>query len=340
MTRAAITKLLILVLVAFIMCLPEFFTSHQAVRIDLSCTRYPEDMGEPGNVSQTQRARDAGGGSGGRCISDCPGAVNTSLLGDSSEGWYLCKTETDLCSLQGSIPLSEADIELSLAIQSTNGVPHVLSVSGLVTRQLFGTSKLDRQGFHCCADCAAANGAALPAAASGCSCCVLHIPGANATPPNATLLGTHPPRESWLRSTRALWLALILIVILLVLGAVLHEVRCKNQCYTKRSEQLLVDEHQSPETPQRRLDEQICVEIFPSTTSDDRYPRPYRSRHRSWRHGITLSPIHETEVTDEEGLSQEDHLNHNDSVELLPNQKRSSESLEILIHNIEAESTS
>ncbi|KAJ8410981.1 hypothetical protein AAFF_G00180160 [Aldrovandia affinis] len=153
MTCAAFTKLLVLVLVAFIMCLPEFFTSHRERTIDFSCFLLRpclENMSQWDNISQTQQVRDRGGGPYGGCanISTHGSAcVVTANRTHSSIDWFLCETEADLRSLRRSTSWSAEDTQrvfcccVDCAVQNnTAGITDTFSIRSYCILSTQGTN--------------------------------------------------------------------------------------------------------------------------------------------------------------------------------------------------------
>ncbi|KAG9342446.1 hypothetical protein JZ751_016448 [Albula glossodonta] len=285
MSHAAFIKILVLVLVAFIMCLPEFFTSHQ--EIEFSCLQlhpYPEDMGRRGNSSQTQQVRDAGGGA-------CRGCANISTEEPACRGlqnmahpgmeWYCCRTEMGLSSLRRSISLSGAGIKMSLVVHKMWPLPDVVTSAGLLTiRWLLATPEVMQQVSQCCIDCAAQNDTANAAATSNRSCCILRAQWTNSTNLNASLPQANALEVNWFSGQRAVWLALILIVIFLVLGSVVYEVYWKTHCHARKNMLLPGSAYQPLQSPVRDLNE---VHVT-----------AYRYRYKR----SSLSPIHEEESAD------------------------------------------
>ncbi|KAJ8336033.1 hypothetical protein SKAU_G00393760 [Synaphobranchus kaupii] len=288
MTRVAFAKLLVVMLMAFIICLPEFFTSDQALSADFSCLPIRlcmENTGQRPDKSQTQQARDVGRGP---CvnISTYEGTANRT---PSSIEWFLCETEMDLRSLQCNASRSEV-IELSLAIRNTRRFPRVVTSTGPVIHRLFAASEVAQQLFLYCGNCTARENTTAAATRPSRSCCILRALGTNSTEFNTSIPWTRALEESWCSGKRGLWLALVLIVIALVVGSVLNEVYWKSKRCIKKAVLLPVGASQPPEFLVRYLNEgTLPVGMTPSDVKDEVFFNTHRSKRP------TLSQIHEYE---------------------------------------------
>ncbi|XP_061100782.1 uncharacterized protein LOC133130311 isoform X3 [Conger conger] len=213
MTRVAFLKLLVIVLMAFIICLPQFFTSDQAaLSIDSPCFRLHlclEPTGLGANASQTQLVRDTGGGPYVGCvnISACEGVANRTL---SSIECFLCQEEMDL----HSIPRN--------------------------------SSQSEQQLFFCCGNCT------VQGHATGTAPRPNRTLATNSTRCNASLSRTLASKESWGSGRRVVWLVLILMVIILVIGSVVYKVHMENKGCVE-DVPLLISVDQCPEVSVRNL---------------------------------------------------------------------------------------
>ncbi|KAJ8281322.1 hypothetical protein GJAV_G00066180 [Gymnothorax javanicus] len=211
MTRAACIKLLVAVLVAFIICLPEFFPSDQAMTIDFpgfllySCMVNKDPVA---NITVMQQARDIRKEYFGGCANNSMYDTIPNRTGASIK-CFLCQTKMDVQSVQNNASPSEA-----------------------------------QQLSRCCNNCRTG-----VKATSG-SCCILRVQGINATKCDSLLPRKRPSKASWYGGERLCWLVLILIVIALVVGSIMQEVHCRRKGY-RGNAILPVSVNQPPELPVR-----------------------------------------------------------------------------------------
>ncbi|XP_031670835.1 uncharacterized protein si:dkey-192k22.2 isoform X9 [Oncorhynchus kisutch] len=102
MTREALIKLFILILLAFIICLPEFFTSHRA-RVNFHCVTF-DPCGDQEVPTQCDPGLTPAEQNSNRSGEEKP-ICNTGRAG-SGVSWLLCDTETDPPTLRGNASLS------------------------------------------------------------------------------------------------------------------------------------------------------------------------------------------------------------------------------------------
>ncbi|XP_071400954.1 uncharacterized protein [Centroberyx affinis] len=109
MTRAALTKLFILVILTFIICLPEFFTSHRVLRVNFLCAPYqPSERGSRARKGQTRRAEVRRKGVCDTCLTLGSDKWDCSNVTDPRPdvSWFMCETDVDMADLHGNDSLS------------------------------------------------------------------------------------------------------------------------------------------------------------------------------------------------------------------------------------------
>ncbi|KAM9398283.1 uncharacterized protein ACWYII_032066 isoform 1-T2 [Salvelinus alpinus] len=126
MTRAALIKLFILILLAFIICLPEFFTSHRA-RVNFHCVTF-DPCGDQEVTTQCDPGLTPAEQNSNRSGEEKP-VCNTRRTG-SGVNWLLCDTETDLPALRGNASLSGRSVALSMLSEGGN-----VTLYGLLTEE-------------------------------------------------------------------------------------------------------------------------------------------------------------------------------------------------------------
>ncbi|XP_029913645.1 uncharacterized protein LOC115363514 isoform X2 [Myripristis murdjan] len=259
MTKAALTKLLILVILTFIICLPEFFTSYRVLRVNFLCTPHQpsEEMKKmvEGEVKRRKGMCD-------RCLTSgeekqelvCPQGINVTGPGSdlrdggadpSEEGWFMCETDMDVADLQdeGSLLSPETSLEVSVEVQ--------LGGAGSLNLTLYGHRNHSslylhppeaeeeeekeeedegrREAFYCC----------LPVPPSSeptnQSHCLLQL--TNQTALTARVKEKLPwkrtQRDEWFCVFRVLWLVLLCVVLLTVATTVLEQI-CHGRRCTKK----------------------------------------------------------------------------------------------------------
>ncbi|MEQ2256081.1 hypothetical protein ILYODFUR_020692 [Ilyodon furcidens] len=110
MTKAAVTKLLLLVILAFIICLPEYFRIYSVSKVNFLCLPHPP-------CEQRYQERKAGNGENERkslCDATptpeheqweqiCTQKTQRNTRGDSSRGWFMCKTDKNMEDFNSNI---------------------------------------------------------------------------------------------------------------------------------------------------------------------------------------------------------------------------------------------
>ncbi|KAF6733482.1 hypothetical protein FQA47_020572 [Oryzias melastigma] len=184
MARASVIKLLLLVILTFILCLPEFFTLHKVLKVNFQCLSY-RLCEEKGN--QVKEWRSGGPGSAEDEREDlcdpfstsvherweqiCQQNNQSSLLDlalkswnrDPKTGWIMCESDRDMQELYHSSSsdvelLLEASLELQLS-QTENLSLTLYGHSNQDSLQLHlpeerggdgGDDEGQREVFHCC----------------------------------------------------------------------------------------------------------------------------------------------------------------------------------------------
>lgn len=252
MTRATLTKLLILVILVFIICLPEFFILSRVSKVNFLCLPYPS----------CQRGDTAAGENGGRGGSETKGKPECSswqtaewqkgkelctqenqvslnplsdsrVWGDSDKNWFMCETDLDMAELQQNLSSSALRLlfEVSVELQLRDTEDLNLTLYGLGNHSSLQPhppeeedgaggerAKEDNgkgQAFYCCLP------TSDPAAQSH---CLLWL--ANQTFMTAT---QRPPsrvtsKGEWRCALRVLWLVLLCVVLLAILSTVLEQI--------------------------------------------------------------------------------------------------------------------
>lgn len=207
MTRAALTKVLILVIIAFILCLPEFFIVQQVLSVSLLCVRLelcgdeeetavvwsnstcPEQW-QPlhqRNVTQTDTVS---------CFV-CQANVNNTPQMDRNSSDDSLDVEVSLTFLQ---PNDTTSAQLTLF--SYNHDPRLLHLSDRQESE----AKLNYASLHCPPSARGANH----------SCCLLSLANSTSTLPWQ--------RAEWRYVLRVIWLSLLCVVLLLIVVTVTQQI--------------------------------------------------------------------------------------------------------------------
>ncbi|XP_078020540.1 uncharacterized protein LOC117255593 isoform X2 [Epinephelus lanceolatus] len=138
MTRAALVKLLILVILAFIICLPEFFTLYKVLKVKFLC--FPYRPCERGNQVKKggNDLEDAESRRKDICVpSQTPGSEKweqacTEELqnnttdpesdykrgeADPEKSWFMCETDMDMTEIQSNISSSALKVHLEMSVE-------------------------------------------------------------------------------------------------------------------------------------------------------------------------------------------------------------------------------
>ncbi|XP_064859544.1 uncharacterized protein LOC135561729 isoform X1 [Oncorhynchus nerka] len=220
MTREALIKLFILILLAFIICLPEFFTSHRA-RVNFHCVTF-DPCGDQEVPTQCDPGLTPAGQNSNRSGEEKP-VCNNGRTG-SGVSWLLCDTETDPPALRGNASLSGRRVSLSVLSEGGN-----VTLYGLLTEEQ-EEGEEEEQGFIYC--CFQTPPLSIPTNHSQCLL-HLHTQGTNQTAVKSDLPWTQPPRSEWLCVFRVAWLVLVVVVMLTVLTTVLGLIYWRTRCCRK-----------------------------------------------------------------------------------------------------------
>ncbi|KAF7666232.1 hypothetical protein LDENG_00114490 [Lucifuga dentata] len=264
MTRAALIKLLILVILAFILCLPEFFKLYRVSRVQFICLPYQpceqgnwmrmgqhekrdaevrrEDTGmcHPSQTPGSEKLEPA-------CTQGCLGNMTDpgldSMNGNNNQGmsWFMCKTDRDMTRFHINNLLSDLKLYLEVSVELQLGDAHTLNLT------LYGLSnhsslylhlpeqeneeeeedvKGQKEALYCCFT-------TLPTSEStNHSCCLLWL--ANQTVLTATAKEKLPwkrtGKDEWRCMFKILWLALVCVVLLTIATTVLGQIYWRKCC--------------------------------------------------------------------------------------------------------------
>ncbi|XP_073323427.1 uncharacterized protein [Pagrus major] len=260
MTRVALTKLFILLILAFIICLPEFFTFYRVSKVNFLCLPYrPCERGNPvktgGNgmiedaeikrkkmcdPSQTPEREKWEQGCTQKSQSNKTDPVSDFRGGseDPEKSWFICETDTNMAELHRNISSSDLKVqfEVSVELQLTVAETLNLTLYGLNNQSSLHLHPLEEEEdekeekqmdgvgqsetFYCC----------LPASPTSESAnqshCLLWL--ANQTVLNATakekLPWKRPQKDEWRCMFRVLWLVLLCVFLLIIVTTVLGQV--------------------------------------------------------------------------------------------------------------------
>ncbi|XP_076021573.1 uncharacterized protein LOC143012369 [Genypterus blacodes] len=269
MVRAALTKLLILVILTFIICLPDFFMLDRVTRVQFLCLPYQpckqgsrERMGHNRRTGGAQVKREDGGichpcqvlgeeKMEPACTQGChsnvsdPGLESMSGSNDEDVRWFMCKTDMDMVPHNNSLSdlkgYLEVSVELQLEAQSLNLTMYGLSKNSSLyfhspdeeeeeEDERVEDVKRENEASYCCLPL-------LPTSEStNYSCCLLGL--ANQTVLNATAKGKLPwkrtERDGWRCMFRILCLVLLCVTLLIVATLVLGQIYWGNRRYKPR----------------------------------------------------------------------------------------------------------
>ncbi|XP_054460382.1 uncharacterized protein LOC129095830 [Anoplopoma fimbria] len=259
MTRAALIKLLFLVILAFIICLPEFFTLYRVSKVNFLCMPYRPceqgnfvEKGGNGKIGDDDfRRKDwcdpLRTPSSNKWEPDCTteSQSNTtdpeSALGrggeDPEKNWFMCETDMDMAELLSNMSSSalKTHVEVSVELQLGDAETLNLTLYGSSNHSSLHIHPLEeeeeeeeeerhdegqRMAFYCCLP--------LPPAAESANqgSCLLWL--ANQTVLTATAQEKLPwkrtKKDEWLCVFRVLWLALLCVVMLTIVTTVLGKI--------------------------------------------------------------------------------------------------------------------
>ncbi|XP_029363702.1 uncharacterized protein LOC115047113 isoform X2 [Echeneis naucrates] len=253
MSRAALTKLFILVILAFFICLPEFFTLYKVSKVNFSCQPYrPCNRGdevehEKARHSETERkdlCDPEHTAEWGKWEQSCTSGNESYTILDSKEGsnysersWFMCQADLDMEELNNiSASATPVDVHLEVAVELQLYEAETLNLtlygfSNHSSLDLHPPEQLEEEddnekgdegekALYCC----------LPAQPSlesaSQSRCLLRL--ANQTVLTATAKEKLPwkrtQRDEWWCIFRVLWLSLLCVVLLTTVTTVLRQI--------------------------------------------------------------------------------------------------------------------
>ncbi|XP_072239946.1 uncharacterized protein [Leuresthes tenuis] len=186
MTKAVLAKLLLLVILAFIICLPEFFTLHRVSKVNFLCLPYqPCEQGnqvKKGGDGRPENRQDKRGDicnpspapdheeweqlclqENQRYVTDS--APETRTGGDDlKRSWFMCETDNDMEEIQSNISSSALTLhlEVSVKIQINSAETLNLTLYGHSNHSSLhlhppeeekgekGDDEGQREAFYCC----------------------------------------------------------------------------------------------------------------------------------------------------------------------------------------------
>ncbi|XP_042341008.1 uncharacterized protein si:dkey-192k22.2 [Plectropomus leopardus] len=139
MTRVALAKLLILVILAFIICLPEFFTLYKVLKVNFLCLPYrPCERGNQMKKGGNGKLGDAEIRRKDMCVplqtskgdkweQDCTQEHQRNTTDhesdsrradeDPAKSWFMCETDMDMAELHSNISSSAAEVHLEVSVE-------------------------------------------------------------------------------------------------------------------------------------------------------------------------------------------------------------------------------
>ncbi|XP_068176808.1 uncharacterized protein [Antennarius striatus] len=260
MTRATLTKLLVLVILVFIICLPDFFTLHRASKVNLVCKPYRNceqkswiKTDKNGNIGVAEiRKRDVcdptlqpehekwaqvctQGNT--RNVTD-PASDSRRDRGNTEETWFVCKADVEIEESLRNLTLSVLDkhweVSVELHLRDTDSLN--LNFYGLKNQKYIHlyppeaanveeeekkmNSDTQNEAFFCCLPVLSTSESVSQ------SCCLLWID--NKTAFAATIKEKLPwkwrPKDEWHGVFRVLWLVLLGVVLFTIVTTVLLKI--------------------------------------------------------------------------------------------------------------------
>ncbi|XP_058241260.1 uncharacterized protein si:dkey-192k22.2 isoform X2 [Hemibagrus wyckioides] len=149
MSKATVAKLTVLIFLAFIVCLPEFFPS-EVLQVQFLCA--PFDPCDPNSGrdhydSQAYEMHASGGITRPRCE-----AQNTTNQDAAVKQWFVCETHADLRRLHDNASASENAVEMIITLQIVAPpLPRNVSVNGHFNHSgLYIETQHETVLFSCC----------------------------------------------------------------------------------------------------------------------------------------------------------------------------------------------
>ncbi|KAM7419198.1 hypothetical protein PAMA_016356 [Pampus argenteus] len=270
MARTALTKLFILVILVFIVCLPDFFTLFRVSKVKLLCLPYrpceqehqakkwEKDKIGDAEVSRNSMCETSQTPGGEKWGQDCTqeGQTNTTdPASDSRRGgedpqmsWFMCETDMDMKELYSNISSSDVKVHLEMSVElrlqdaeslnltlyshSNHSSLHLHPPEEEEEEEEKRKEKDDKGQKEAFYCCLPI----LPASEStNHSRCLLWI--ANQTILTATAKEKLPWKRTrkgeWWCMFRVLWLVLLGVVLLTIATAVLRHIDWRRCCYKK-----------------------------------------------------------------------------------------------------------
>ncbi|XP_071359221.1 uncharacterized protein [Trachinotus anak] len=138
MSRAALTKLFVLVILTFIICLPEFFTSYRVSKVNFHCLPYrpcerdnqvekkedrkigdaeikKKDICYPSQTAEREKWQQACTQGNQSNMTD-PASDSEGDGDDSEKSWFMCQTDMDMAELHNNISSSATTVKVHLEV--------------------------------------------------------------------------------------------------------------------------------------------------------------------------------------------------------------------------------
>ncbi|XP_069386045.1 uncharacterized protein [Paralichthys olivaceus] len=144
MTRTTVTKIFILVILAFIICLPEFFSLYRVSKVNFICLPYRrcergnqvkrgengkmEGLCDPSQSAEVEKWEKA-------CTEEKPSNMTDagpdSRRGSSASenGWFMCQADRDMAELYSNISSSAAAGHLEVSVELQLGEAETLNLT-------------------------------------------------------------------------------------------------------------------------------------------------------------------------------------------------------------------
>ncbi|XP_072526190.1 uncharacterized protein [Salminus brasiliensis] len=333
MSKATAAKLAVLIFLAFIVCLPEFFPSNTVLQIQFHCVPFdPCDPMSWRGLEDGQICEVYENSSRTDLPCEAEPKKKTGNQDQAEKSWFVCETQSDLQSLYNNASHSEVDVEMALELLVTDHTLLNVTVHGHFNHSALHIHKhLNFTLIGCCTrprgNCTYPNKATSPPGPpshkpvtelttkqshgdsiisplcpSNRSHCLFRYGGSN-------ILKTQTTGVRWWGFSTTVWLALVLIVVLLVLLSVWVQVYTSRSCFHKQSVRVPVTAHQSTRFSKRRVkslgdlpDVAISLwsaedeELFVEKTQED-YSREKLHLVYQEMYNRGLSPIHEASIT-------------------------------------------
>ncbi|XP_026159907.1 uncharacterized protein LOC113128644 isoform X2 [Mastacembelus armatus] len=262
MTRAALTKLFILVILAFIICLPEFFSLYKVLKVTFLCVPYrPCERGNQVTKGELGRTEDAEIKRRDMCDpyqaqereqwelacthdnrSYTTDPVSDSRRDGEENSWFICQTDTGVTKLHSNISSSDPNVHVEVTVELQLGNTETLNLtlydhSKTTSLHFYPPEEEEEEelkkgqdeAFYCC----------LPilteSESDSQSRCLLRF--ANITVLTATVKEKLPwkqkHKDEWWCIFRVMWLALVCLVLLTIVTSVFGQIYRRKCSYKK-----------------------------------------------------------------------------------------------------------